>query len=317
MKIEPNFSPKSIAITGATGLLGAHLSNFLLLQGHEVSALIKDENYKSILSNKVSRIYGDISNKSDIEYFIQKSNPTYFIHLAAQTQAYDALRYPYQTFFNNIIGTLNVLECLREYNLCEAIIVASSDKAYGELIGEYYTEEHQLRGVYPYDASKSSADLISHSYRVSYNMPIVTTRACNMYGIGDYNSQRLIPGLIASFLRKQKFTIRNQGSDWREYIHVEDVVSAYNHILKYASDRGPISTFNISSGDRHKTIEVFNLIQKVIGKNIDHEVLNYDSQEIRRQFMDSTLLSQETKWQPQKTMEKSISEIVEWYIENL
>lgn len=312
-----NSIPKSIAITGATGLLGAHLSNALLSRGHDVYALIKDENHKSILSNKVTRIYGDISNKSDIEYFIQKSNPSYFIHLAAQTQAYDALRYPYQTFFNNIVGTLNVLECLREYSLCEAIVVASSDKAYGELIGDFYTEDHQLRGVYPYDASKSSADLISHSYRMSYNMPIVTTRACNMYGIGDYNSQRLIPGVVTAYLRKQKFIIRNQGEDWREYIHVSDVVSAYNNILEYATNRGPISTFNISSSDRYKTLDVFNLIQGAIGKSIDHEIISYESQEIRRQFMDSSLLTKETQWHPQKTLEGTISETVRWYVDNL
>ena len=187
---------KNIAITGATGLLGAHLANSMVSKGHEVFALIKDENSKSILSKDVTRIYGDISDKSDIEYFIQKANPSYFVHLAAQTQAYDSLRYPYQTFYNNVVGTLNVLECLREFSLCEAIVVASSDKAYGELVGESYTEQHQLRGVYPYDASKSSTDLVSNSYRVTYDMPIAITRACNIYGIGDYNPQRLIPGVV-------------------------------------------------------------------------------------------------------------------------
>jgi nucleoside-diphosphate-sugar epimerase len=104
---------KNIAITGATGLLGAHLANSLVSQGNRVFALIKDENSKSILSKEVTRVFGDISDKADIEYFIQKANPNYFIHLAAQTQAYDSLRYPYQTFYNNVVGTLNVLDCLR------------------------------------------------------------------------------------------------------------------------------------------------------------------------------------------------------------
>jgi len=289
----------------------------MISKGHEVFALIKDENSKSILSKDVTRIYGDISDKSDIEYFIQKANPSYFIHLAAQTQAYDSLRYPYQTFYNNVVGTLNVLECLREFSLCEAIVVASSDKAYGELVGDSYTEEHQLRGVYPYDASKSSTDLVSNSYRVTYDMPIAITRACNIYGIGDYNPQRLIPGVVAAYLRKKRFTVRNQGRDLREYIHVSDVVEAYEKILDYTANKGAVGAFNISSGDRHETIDIFNVIQGIIGKEIDHEVLKGESLEIRRQFMDSSLLSAETGWKPQRHLAESMEETVNWYLQNL
>ncbi len=308
---------KNIAITGASGLLGSHLANQFVANGHEVFALIKDENSKSILSKDVTRIYGDISNKSDIEYFIQKANPNYFVHLAAQTQAYDSLRYPYQTFYNNMVGTLNVLECLREFSLCEAIVVASSDKAYGELVGESYKEDHQLRGVYPYDASKSATDLIANSYRVTYKMPVAITRACNIYGIGDYNPQRLIPGVVAAFLKKRTFTIRNQGLDLREYIHVSDVVSAYEHILQYVSTENKFGAFNISSGDRHKTIEIFDLIQTIVGKQIDSKIVDGESLEIKRQFMDSSLLTQATGWTPKRSMVESMGETVSWYLENL
>ena len=308
---------KNIAITGATGLLGAHLANSMVSKGHEVFALIKDENSKSILSKDVTRIYGDISDKSDIEYFIQKANPSYFVHLAAQTQAYDSLRYPYQTFYNNVVGTLNVLECLREFSLCEAIVVASSDKAYGELVGDSYTEQHQLRGVYPYDASKSSTDLVSNSYRVTYDMPIAITRACNIYGIGDYNPQRLIPGVVSAFLRKKKFVVRNQGRDLREYIHVSDVVAAYEQILEYTANKGQVGAFNISSGDRHETIEIFSTIERIIGVNIEHEILKDESLEIRRQFMDSSLLSNETGWAPKRNLTESMEETVNWYLQNL
>jgi CDP-glucose 4,6-dehydratase len=308
---------KNIALTGASGLLGAHLANQFVTNGHEVFALIKDENSKSILSKDVTRIYGDIRNKSDIEYFIQKANPNYFVHLAAQTQAYDSLRYPYQTFYNNMVGTLNVLECLREFSLCEAIVVASSDKAYGELIGESYKEDHQLRGVYPYDASKSATDLIANSYRVTYKMPVAITRACNIYGIGDYNPQRLIPGVVAAYLNKRIFTIRNQGLDLREYVHVSDVVSAYDSIIQYISTKNEISAFNISSGERQKTIEVFNLIQGIIGEEIASEVLDGESLEIKRQFMDSALLTKTTGWTPKRSMAESMNETVSWYLENL
>ena len=308
---------KNIAITGASGLLGSHLANKFVSDGHEVFALIKDENSKSILSKDVTRIYGDISNKSDIEYFIQKANPNYFVHLAAQTQAYDSLRYPYQTFYNNMVGTLNVLECLREFSLCEAIVVASSDKAYGELVGESYKEDHQLRGVYPYDASKSATDLIANSYRVTYKMPVAITRACNIYGIGDYNPQRLIPGVVSAYLKKKTFTIRNQGLDLREYIHVSDVVSAYEHILRYVSTDNEVAAFNISSGDRHKTIEIFNLIRSIVGKRLDSKIVDGESLEIKRQFMDSSLLTETTGWNAKRKMLDSMNETVAWYLENL
>jgi CDP-glucose 4,6-dehydratase len=307
---------KNIAITGATGLLGANLANKLEEGGFEVYALIKDENSKSILSNKINRIYGNINSKSDIEYFIHKSNPNHFLHLAAQTQAYDSLKYPYQTFYNNIVGTLNILDALREYANCNSIIVASSDKAYGELKSKKYTEDHQLKGIYPYDASKSSTDLISNSYRETYSMPIITTRACNIYGIGDFNKQRLIPGVINSYKTNNEFIIRNQGKDLREYIHVEDVVDAYIKLMNYAEKKNTYGAFNISAGEEFSTTEIFNLIQSSIGAPIKHTYTPGVTMEIREQFMDSSLIQTETDWKPKQTLKNTINNITSWYLEN-
>lgn len=309
--------PNIYAITGATGLLGSNLANFLINTDHTVFALVKDEQSKSILSRDANRVFGDINSQRDIEYFIQKSNPDFFIHLAAQTQAYDSLKYPYQTFYNNCVGTLNVLECLREYGNAQGIIVASSDKAYGELIGETYTENHPLKGIYPYDASKSATDLISASYRKTYDMPIVITRACNIYGIGDYNKQRLIPGIINSYITRKSFTIRNSGQDLREYIYVDDVVSAYIQIMKYVEGSGYESAFNISSGDRYTTLEVFNLVSDIIGAAIPNKVMESQGFEIKRQFMDSTLLQKETGWRPEFKFRSILPEVVDWYLNNL
>jgi len=308
---------KRFAITGATGLLGSNLVNKLISFGHEVYVLIKDESSKSILDSSVTKVYGDISDKRDIEYFIQKTDPTHFVHLAAQTQAYDSLKYPYPTFYNNIVGTLNILESLREYGKCRAIIVASSDKAYGELVGKKYLENHPLNGIYPYDASKSATDLVSSSYRKSYDLPIIVTRACNIYGIGDYNRQRLIPGIVYSHLRKSEFVIRNGGRDFREYIHVEDVVDAYIRLLDYAESNNSKGAFNISSGDAFSTLELFNLIQSEIGVLISHSVVDKPSLEIVSQFMDAQLITSETGWTPKHDLKKSIGEVVQWYIENI
>ena len=303
------------AITGATGLLGANLSNSLTESGAEVYALIKDENSKNILSPKINRIYGDITNKNDVEYFIQKSQPKYFIHLAAQTQAYDSLKYPYQTFNNNILGSLNVLECLKEYGLTKKIIIASSDKAYGELIKNEYKENHRLNGIYPYDASKSATDLISQSYAKTYNLPITITRACNIYGIGDFNKQRLIPGIIYAYKNKNTFKIRNNGTDYREYIDVRDVVEAYKKIINL--DITQHLAFNISSHNRFTTMEVFNLVQKVVGKKIIVEIDSHQSLEIKKQFMNSDLIYEITGWRSKYKLEEDIYEITKWYLENI
>jgi CDP-glucose 4,6-dehydratase len=308
---------KRFAITGATGLLGSNLVNYLINLGHDVSVLIKDQSSRSILSSSVNKIYGDISDKHDIEFFIQKSNPTHFVHLAAQTQAYDSLKYPYQTFYNNVVGTLNILESLREFGNCKAILVASSDKAYGELTNAKYLENHPLNGVYPYDASKSATDIVSNSYRKTYGMPIIVTRACNIYGIGDYNRQRLIPGIVYAHLKKMDFIIRNAGIDSREYIHVDDVVNAYEGLLDYAENDNKYGAFNISSGDEYKTIDLFHLVENAIGASIKHKVVNNTSLEIKKQIMDSTLLKNETDWLPRKNLKSSIHEIVHWYKNNI
>jgi CDP-glucose 4,6-dehydratase len=305
---------KNIAITGAAGLLGSHLSNHYLSIGWNVFVLLKDEHSRSQLSLLVNKVYGSINNKSDVDFFIEKSRPDYFIHLAAQTQAYDSIKYPYNTFYTNAVGTLNVLESLREYKNCRSIIVASSDKAYGELTHDEYFEDHILNGIYPYDASKSITDILSNSYRNTYKMPVVTTRACNIYGTGDNNSQRLIPGIVKAYKENVVFTIRNAGRDVREYINVNDVVSAYACILEYGENYNNIPSFNISSGERYSTLEVFNIVQDVIGKVIRHNIVQSDGFEIKKQFMNSTLLQDKTQWKPQHTMKSTMNEIVNYYL---
>jgi CDP-glucose 4,6-dehydratase len=307
---------KNIAITGPTGLLGSHLSNYYLSLGWNVFVLLKDEHHNNQLSPNVNKVYGNINNKEDIDFFVAKSNPDYFIHLAAQTQAYNSIKYPYNTFYTNIVGTLNVLESLREYGNCKSIIVASSDKAYGELTANEYTESHGLNGMYPYDASKSITDIVCKSYKNTYSMPLITTRACNIYGVGDNNPARVIPGIVRSHKNKTMFTIRNGGRDIREYINVNDVVSAYVKILDYVENFNDILSFNISSGERYSTMEIFNIVQNAIGENITHEVIESDSVEITKQLMNSSLLQEKTGWKPQYTMEKTIKDIVDFYMEN-
>lgn len=306
---------KSIAITGATGLLGSHLSNYYLSLGWDVFVLLKEEHSRTELSDKVNKVYGSINNKADIDFLVEKSRPNYFIHLAAQTQAYDSIKYPYNTFYTNLVGTLNVLESLREYKNCKSIIVASSDKAYGELINDEYFEDHILNGIYPYDASKTITDIMCNSYRNTYSMPVVTTRACNIYGTGDNNIQRLVPGVVKAYKESTVFTIRNGGRDIREYINVKDVVLAYDKILSYGEHINNIPSFNISSGERYSTLEVFNIIQESIGQEVKHKIIESDGFEIKKQFMNSSLLQEKTGWKPIHNMKDSMNDIVNFYME--
>jgi nucleoside-diphosphate-sugar epimerase len=147
-------------------------------------------------------------------------------------------------------------------------------------------------------------------------MPLVTTRACNIYGTGDNNIQRLVPGVVKAYRDGALFTIRNGGRDIREYINVQDVVLAYDKILSYGETHNNVPSFNISSGERYSTLEVFSLIQDSIGKEVKHEIIESDGFEIKKQFMNSSLLQEKTGWKPQHTMKDSMKEIVSFYMDN-
>ena len=232
------------------------------------------------------------------------------------TQAYDSLKNPYQTFYSNCLGTINVLEHLRIFAKCRAIVVASSDKAYGELLNDSYTERHPLNGTYPYDASKSITDIIAKSYRNTYSMPITITRACNIYGKGDFNFQRLIPGLILAHIEQSTFTVRNEGLDLREYIHVDDVVSAYEKVMAYTEDVGLESAFNISSGWVLTTNQVIDKVQSILKDKIKLNYTQVDSLEIKKQALDSSLLRDKTGWHVRKDLTMSLEETINWYVNN-
>lgn len=296
-------------------MLGNSLVDFYVQNGWEVYVLIKDEHASLKLNDRINKVYGNVNSKSDVDFLIQKSRPHYFIHLAAQTQAYDSLKYPYNTFFTNCVGTLNVLESLREYAAARAIVVASSDKAYGELQENEYLETSPLNGIYPYDASKSITDIICRSYKRTYSMPIATTRACNIYGKRDYNQQRLIPAIVGALRTGKPFVMRNGGEDIREYIHVDDVVSAYSLILEYIQNSGNEDTFNISSGERFKTKDILQMIQNHVGREIPISINSDSTMEIKKQFMNSDLLRGATGWQPKMLFKSSLGEIVNWYLD--
>ena len=307
---------RHVAITGITGLIGARLANVLAEQGFTVYGLMRDEPSNIYLNSKINKIYGNVNSLEDVSYFIKKSSPEHIFHLAAETQAHESVTYPYNTMYTNFVGTLNILEAARLYASASAIVVASSDKAYGELEGEEYLEESPLNGAYPYDASKAATETVVRAYRKSYNMPAVTTRSCNVYGPGDNNTQRLIPGIFKSHLSGEEFELRNGGRDIREYIHVDDLVEAYISVAKHVETKNLHPSFNISSGDRYSTIEVFSLMEKAIGKEVNFKIAFDGSIEINRQVMSYKLLHSETGWAPKIPFEKGLKDVVGWYMNN-
>jgi hypothetical protein len=193
---------------------------------------------------------------------------------------------------------------------------ASTDKAYGELDDDEYLESSPLNGKFPYDASKVTTDILAKSYRHTYNMPIAVTRGCNIYGPGDNNTQRLIPGIAKAFLTNQEFVIRNGGRDIREYIHVDDVSEAYIKIAEHVEEKNLHAAFNISSGNRYSTIEVFNLMEKAIGKEINSKIIFEDAKEISKQLMNHDLLTSATGWEPKIKFEDGIKDVASWYLNN-
>jgi CDP-glucose 4,6-dehydratase len=303
---------KNIAITGASGFIGSHLTNFFIENGANVFGLFREDLANTIISNKINKIYGNVESKKDVDYFIQKSKPDIFIHLAAQTQAPFSVKYPYNTFETNMLGTLNILEALRVYGGCEIIFVASSDKAYGEMITSEYTEDHPLNGKYPYDASKSITDILSISYAQTYSLPITIVRHCNVYGIGDFNYLRIVPSIIKSFVKQTEVVLRNNGDDLREYIDIRDVLSAYSSIL-LNGQKAKLQTFNLGSGDRMTTREVFEVVNKAVGNKINFILEPSATQELRSQIISHDLLTKLTGWKPKYKMTDSINEIINWY----
>lgn len=303
---------KKIAITGVTGLIGYHLATELS-KNNEVYGFLYDVPDNLSLP-KINRIYGDVTKYEDVEKLIKISNPDYVFHLGAWTQALSSQSAPYKTFNTNVLGSLNVLEAIRSLKPdISSVVVASSDKTYGTLISETYTEKHPLNGIYPYDASKSMTDILCRSYRETYNLPVAVIRSCNIYGPADFNTQRIIPGLIESYITGKTFTVRNFGKDVREYLHVSDSVDAYMKVAEYASSGGLEYAFNLSSGEALSTSELVHIFEKISKTVLNKEYIVGGNYEIPVQVPDSSLIRASTGWENKKNLRNSLAEIIDWY----
>jgi CDP-glucose 4,6-dehydratase len=315
---------RSVLVTGGTGLLGSWLVKELIDAGSNVVCLVRDwvpqsELVRSHRIEQVNIVRGDIVERELIERTLGEYEVEIVFHLAAQTIVGIANRNPVSTFTTNIGGTWNLLEACRRSPKVSSIIVASSDKAYGDQEQLPYNEAMPLQGRHPYDVSKSCADLIAQTYAASYNLPVAITRCGNFYGGGDLNWNRVVPGTVRSVIRGERPIIRSDGKFVRDYFYIEDGAAAYMLLAeRLASDsalRG--LAFNFSNESQISVIEMVDLILKKMNSSLRPEVLNQASNEIRHQFLSAERARTVLNWQPQFTLESGLDRTLAWYREFL
>lgn len=310
---------KRVFITGCTGFLGSWLTKNLVDNGAEVTGLIRDVTPKSNLRlsgtiNSISAVYGSLDNYQLIERVLNEHEIDTCFHLGAQTIVTTANRSPLSTFESNIRGTWNILEAARNCKMIERVLVASSDKAYGCHDTLPYTEDAPLKGSHPYDVSKSCADLIAQAYFKTYSVPVAVTRCGNLYGGGDLNFNRIIPGTIKSVIFNEPPIIRSDGTYTRDYVYVMDAADAY---LKLAENLGRKDVkgeaFNFSNENPINVIDLVDTIIDISGKSLRPTVLAQTKNEIKDQYLSAKKVSNVLGWRPYHTLKDGLSETYKWY----
>ena len=311
----------NVFVTGATGLLGSWLVEELLSQGAQVTCLVRDWVPRSMLVNEgsfdnVNVVRGELEDYTVLLRSINEYEIDTVFHLGAQTIVGTSSRSALSTFEANIRGTWNLLEaCKNCSRLLQRIIVASSDKAYGSHEHLPYTEVTPLQGQFPYDVSKSCADLISICYFHSYQLPIAITRCGNLFGGGDLNFNRLVPGTIRSAIRNEEPIVRSDGTYIRDYFYVRDAVKAYLNLAEQLPDERFIGqAFNFGNEQPLSVIEMVQIILRLMRKTqLKAIILNESTNEIQKQYLDCTKARQMLKWRPAFTLEDALLETIAWY----
>lgn len=308
----------NILLTGATGLLGSWLTEELLEKDCKVTGVALNNELDFLLESKniIDRIdlrYIDISDELELSKLFENKYDL-VIHLAAQTQVGDALNNPIRTFKSNIEGTWNILEMCRIHNV--PIVAASSDKAYGESDNLPYLETHNLNGNYPYEVSKSATDLLCKTYLTTYNLNVSTLRCGNIYGGGDLNWERLIPGVIRWLIKEEQPILRTNGTFKRDWVYVEDVVQAYIGVGTALLEKNPklSDAYNFSSTAYLSVMDIYKKLVSNFSDTYIEPIIEEDSEfEIKDQYLSSDKIEKELGIKSTYDLDTSISKTVDWY----
>lgn len=310
---------RPVLVTGGTGFVGSHLCAQLVDAGAVVSVLRRDhEPVTSVQRPWVDRVRwvdGDITDQPLLERALGEHEVVTVFHLAAQTQVGVANRNPVSTFESNIAGTWALLEAVRRSPRVQQVVVASSDKAYGEQPTLPYTEDMPLLAVHPYDVSKASADLLAGSYHRTWGVPVSVTRCGNFYGPGDTSWSRLVPGTVRSVLRGERPVVRSDGSLVRDYLYVEDGASAYRCLAESMAARPELAgeAFNFSTESPMDVLELVRRIQAAAGTDLEPDVRDEATSEIPAQHLSAAKARDVLGWRPRWSLDDALAATVDWY----
>jgi CDP-glucose 4,6-dehydratase len=309
-------------VTGGTGLLGSWLIPKLLAEGASVTCLVRDwvpasEFIHGRLTEKVNVVRGDVRDQALLERILGEYEIDTVFHLAAQTIVGIANRNPVSTFETNIQGTWALLEACRRSPVVKQVVVASSDKAYGDHDVLPYDEDTPLQGSHPYDVSKSCADLIAQTYAVTYKLPVIVTRCGNFYGGGDLNWNRIVPGTIRSVVRGERPVIRSNGNYVRDYFYVEDGAAAYMLVAERLASCPELAgeAFNFSNEIQITTLQLVEQVLSVMGSGLKPDIRDEVTKEIYRQQLSAAKARKALGWFPLFDLSEGLTLTIDWYQE--
>jgi CDP-glucose 4,6-dehydratase len=316
---------KAVLVTGAQGFVGSWLAERLLDSGAKVIALRRDVEPESRfhtegIEERCVVAQADLVDYAELVRVLNEHDVSAVFHLAAQTIVGTANRSPLSTFETNVRGTYLLLEACRAVGIVgdpvEAVVVASSDKAYGSHEELPYREDFALQPRFPYDTSKACTDLIARSYAYTYDLPVAVTRLANVYGGGDVNWSRIVPDSARALSRGDAPVIRSDGTPERDYLYVEDAVSAYLTVAD-SLDREEMRgrAWNAGWGEPHSVLELVRKLIDASGRSLEPDIQGegVPPGEIDRQYLDSTAMREELGWEPEVDLDDGLRRAWDWY----
>ena len=320
VKPQASWKDRTVLVSGITGFVGSALAVRLMAAGARVVGLVLDEIPDSSLrqlglERRVIVVRGCLEDAALLDRTVADHEPEVVYHLGAQAIVGTAMREPVDTFKANIEGTWNMLEACRGRRHVRAVVVASSDKAYGTHADLPYREDAPLLPRYPYDVSKACADLLARCYVATWGLPVVTTRFANIYGPGDLNFSRIVPDTVRAALEGRRPVIRSDGSPERDYLFIDDAVDLYLRLAERIEDtRG--EAFNAGHGEPVRVLDLVRLIVRLAGRpDLEPEILGAGTPagEIDRQWLDASKAKRVLGWEPRVGLDEGLRRTIGWY----